>query len=57
MKQGFNYEFKFILTHFSPIFYYFYSPERHQKTKSFLMFSGGVEIEHLPKTDKFNFNI
>ena len=26
MKEVFNFELKFTLTHFSPVFYYFYSP-------------------------------
>ena len=34
-----------ILTHFRPMFH-FYTPWKHQKTGGFLMFSGGIEMEH-----------
>ena len=30
---------------FSPMFH-FYTPWKHQKTSSFLIFSGGIEVEH-----------
>ena len=33
------------LTHPKPVLY-FYTPWRHQKTRGFLKFSGGIEIEH-----------
>ena len=33
------------LTHFHPIFH-FYSPWKHEQASSFLMFSGGIEVEH-----------
>ena len=33
------------LTHSQPIFH-FYSPWKQQKTGGFLMFSGGIEVEH-----------
>ena len=36
------------LTHFSPMFH-FYTPWIHQKTKGFLTFSGGIEMEHWAK--------
>ena len=32
-------------THFQPIFN-FYTLRKHQKTTNFLMFSGGIEVEH-----------
>ena len=35
-----------ILTHFWPILP-FYTPRKHQKTKDFLMFSGGIRWDHL----------
>ena len=38
------------LTHFQPVFH-FYAPWKHQKTSGFLMFSGGIEIEHWLKMD------
>ena len=34
------------LTHFWPIFP-FYTPWKHQKTKDFLVFSGGIRWDHL----------
>ena len=34
----------FYLTHFKPMFH-FYTPWK-QKTGGFLMFSGGIEVEH-----------
>ena len=36
------------LTHFGPMFH-FYTPWKCQKTKDFLMFSGGVEMERRAK--------
>ena len=33
------------LTHFQPMFH-FYNPWKHQKTSDFLIFSGGIEVEH-----------
>ena len=33
------------LTHFQPTFH-FYTPRKYQKTYGFLMFSGGIEVEH-----------
>ena len=36
------------LTHFSPVFH-FYTPWIRQKTKGFLTFSGGIEMEHWAK--------
>ena len=38
------------LTHFQPMLQFF-TPLKHQKTSSFLMFSGGIEVEHGLKTD------
>ena len=38
------------LNNISPIFH-FYIPWKRQKTKSFLTFPGGIEIEHLAKMD------
>ena len=35
----------FAVTHFQPMFH-FYIPRKHQKTSGFLMFSGGIEVEH-----------
>ena len=29
--------------------FHFYTPWKHQKTAGFLMFPGGIEIEHLLK--------
>ena len=37
--------FKKSLTHFQPMFH-FYTPWKQQKTGGFLMFSGGIEVEH-----------
>ena len=35
---------KYILTHFIPLVsFFFYTPWKHQKTRGFLMFSGGIE--------------
>ena len=42
---------EFSLTHFKPMFH-FYTPWKHQKTRGFFIFSGGVEIEHLLKMGK-----
>ena len=42
-----------ILTHFQPLFY-FYTPWKHQKTGGFLMFSGGIEVEHWLKIGLVN---
>ena len=36
------------LTHFMPIFP-FYTPGKRQKTRDFLIFSGGIEMEHWPE--------
>ena len=36
------------LTHFRPMFY-FYTPWNRQKTKGFLTYSGGIEMEHWSK--------
>ena len=36
---------KATLTHFQPLFH-FYTPWKHKKTFAFLMFSGGIEVEH-----------
>ena len=36
------------LTHFSPVLH-FYTPWKHQKTKGFQMFSGGIEMWHWTK--------
>ena len=33
------------MTYFKPMFH-FYTPWNHQKTESFLMFSGGTEEKH-----------
>ena len=33
------------LTHFQPMFH-FYTPWKHHKIGGFLMFSGGIEVEH-----------
>ena len=35
----------FSLTHFQPMFH-FYTPWKNQKTGGFLMFSGGMDVEH-----------
>ena len=43
------------LTHFQPLFH-FYTPWKHQKTGRFLMFSGGIEVEHCLKTRKISIN-
>ena len=32
------------LTHFQPMFH-FYTPRKHQNTRAFQMFSGGIEVE------------
>ena len=37
-----------LTTHFSPMFH-FYTPWKRQKTKGFLTFLGGIEIEHWAK--------
>ena len=37
-----------LTTHFSPMFH-FYTPWKRQKTKGFLTFLGGTEIEHWAK--------
>ena len=37
-----------LLSHFSPV-WHFYTPWKCQKTKSFLTFSGGIEIWHWTK--------
>ena len=34
-----------VLIHFQPMFH-FYTPWKHQKTGGFLMFSGGIEVQH-----------
>ena len=34
----------FLLTHFQPMFH-FYTPWKHQKTFSFLMYSAGIKVE------------
>ena len=39
---------KIILTHFQRMFH-FYAVWKHQKTEGFLMFSKGIEVEHLLK--------
>ena len=36
---------KYLLTYFQPMFY-FYTHWKHQKTRGFLMFSEGIEVEH-----------
>ena len=41
----------FLLTHFQPMFHFYIplikkSPWKHQKTGGFLMFSGGIDVEH-----------
>ena len=36
------------LTHFWPVFP-FYNPRKHQETKGFLVFSGGIKWEHWPE--------
>ena len=33
------------ITHYCPVFP-FYTPLKHQKTKGFLMFSGGIKRKH-----------
>ena len=38
------------LIHFNPIFH-FYTPWKRQKTKGFLTFSRGIEMEHWTKMD------
>ena len=38
------------LTHFSPVLH-FYIPWKSQKTKGFLMFSGGIDMDHWAKMD------
>ena len=40
----------FFLTHFSQTFH-FYTPWKRQKTIGFLMFLGGIEVEHWAKLD------
>ena len=30
---------------------HFYTPKKHQKTNSFRMFSGGIEVEHWLEVD------
>ena len=45
------YEYRFLLTHFSPVFQ-FYTRWKSQKTKGFLTFSGGIEMEHWAKMGK-----
>ena len=35
--------------------FYFYTPWKHQKTGGFLMFSGGIEVEHWLKMAWPNF--
>ena len=39
------FEFQKISNYFKPMFH-FYTPWKHQKAKDFLMFSGGIEMEH-----------
>ena len=34
-----------ILTRFQPAFH-FYTPSKYQKTGGFLIFTGGIEVEH-----------
>ena len=41
-KKGKN---TLVLTHLSPVFH-FYTPQKRQKTKGFMTFSGGIEMEH-----------
>ena len=36
------------LTYFKPVFH-LYTPWKRQKTKGFLVFSGGIEMEHWAK--------
>ena len=36
------------LTHFQPMFH-FYTHRKHQKTEDFLIFSGGIGVEHSSK--------
>ena len=38
------------LTHFRPLLL-FYTPWKHQKTRGFLMFSGGIKWDYWPKMD------
>ena len=38
----------YILGHFWPMLP-FYTPRKHQKTKGFLVFSGGIKWEHWPE--------
>ena len=44
------------LTHFRPVFP-FYTRWKHQKTRGFVTFSGGIEGEHWPEMGKSLFEI
>ena len=54
VKDLFN--FNFCLTYLSSMFE-FYTPRKRQKTKAFLKFSGGIEMENWGKMGWSSFNL
>ena len=54
LKQAnFMWQANTTLNHFQPMFH-FYTPRKHQKTSGFLIFSGGIEVEHWLKLGEEN---